>query len=266
MGSDMGELLGEEENCLTDDPGRASPAPGRSPRRRGYGCPHPRPRPARRVGSGACAAATPHTNLDPQLDRPALRRVASRPSPAETLGRFNVCPTEPVLAVCDGEARALRWGLDPAVGAQAARGAGADQRARRDAARQAPVRPADRRRRRTAASCPPTAGTSGCGPSTRRARASPFRYTRRRRRAVRVRRAVARGPRGRRADRVDDDPHHDRERASARRCTTACRVVLAVAGGRGRLALARRRRRRPRSSCSRRSRRRAPRRRPRTPP
>jgi putative SOS response-associated peptidase YedK len=34
--------------------------------------------------------------------------------PAETLGRFNVCPTEPVLAVCgEREARALRWGLVP---------------------------------------------------------------------------------------------------------------------------------------------------------
>jgi putative SOS response-associated peptidase YedK len=38
--------------------------------------------------------------------------------PAETLGRFNVCPTEQVLAVCaDGEegrrARDLRWGLVP---------------------------------------------------------------------------------------------------------------------------------------------------------
>ena len=38
--------------------------------------------------------------------------------PAATLGRFNVCPTEPVLAVCaDGKgsraARELRWGLVP---------------------------------------------------------------------------------------------------------------------------------------------------------
>jgi putative SOS response-associated peptidase YedK len=34
--------------------------------------------------------------------------------PGETLGRFNVCPTEQVLAVCDGDqARALRWGLVP---------------------------------------------------------------------------------------------------------------------------------------------------------
>ena len=33
--------------------------------------------------------------------------------PEETLGRFNVCPTEQVLAVCDGEARSLRWGLVP---------------------------------------------------------------------------------------------------------------------------------------------------------
>jgi putative SOS response-associated peptidase YedK len=34
--------------------------------------------------------------------------------PAETLGRFNVCPTEQVLAVCGGgEARGMRWGLVP---------------------------------------------------------------------------------------------------------------------------------------------------------
>jgi putative SOS response-associated peptidase YedK len=38
--------------------------------------------------------------------------------PAETLGRFNVCPTEQVLAVCAGgeegrRARDLRWGLVP---------------------------------------------------------------------------------------------------------------------------------------------------------
>jgi putative SOS response-associated peptidase YedK len=33
---------------------------------------------------------------------------------AETLGRFNVCPTEPVAVVtADREARALRWGLVP---------------------------------------------------------------------------------------------------------------------------------------------------------
>ena len=44
--------------------------------------------------------------------------VSETAIPAETLGRFNVCPTEPVLAVCgDGDrqpaARALRWGLVP---------------------------------------------------------------------------------------------------------------------------------------------------------
>lgn len=34
--------------------------------------------------------------------------------PAETLGRFNVCPTEPILAVdAAREPRALRWGLIP---------------------------------------------------------------------------------------------------------------------------------------------------------
>ena len=91
--------------------------------------------------------------------------------PGETLGRFNVCPTEPVLAVDAPSRRGARAALgpDPAVGAQAARRARADQRPLRDAARQAAVRAADRERRRTAASSSPTAGTSGCGPSTRRA-------------------------------------------------------------------------------------------------
>jgi len=53
------------------------------------------------------------TKVDPGLiaDRFGVRESAV---PAETLGRFNVCPTEPVLAVCgEGEARALRWGLVP---------------------------------------------------------------------------------------------------------------------------------------------------------
>jgi putative SOS response-associated peptidase YedK len=53
------------------------------------------------------------TKVDPGLiaDRFGVRESAV---PAETLGRFNVCPTEPVLAVCgEREARALRWGLVP---------------------------------------------------------------------------------------------------------------------------------------------------------
>ena len=34
--------------------------------------------------------------------------------PGETLGRFNVCPTEHVLAITDArEPKALRWGLIP---------------------------------------------------------------------------------------------------------------------------------------------------------
>ena len=53
-----------------------------------------------------------HTNLDPHAV--AQRFGVSAPAvPAETLGRFNVCPTEAVLAVCDGGPRALRWGLIP---------------------------------------------------------------------------------------------------------------------------------------------------------
>ena len=58
------------------------------------------------------------TTVDPGL---IARRfaVSEAAIPGETLGRYNVCPTEPVLAVCgDGdaaapEARALRWGLVP---------------------------------------------------------------------------------------------------------------------------------------------------------
>src|SRR5918998_777626 len=53
------------------------------------------------------------TKVDPTL---VAARFGVRESavPGETLGRFNVCPTEPVLAVCaGGEPRALRWGLIP---------------------------------------------------------------------------------------------------------------------------------------------------------
>jgi len=64
----------------------------------------------RRIG-GMCGRYT-HTNLDPHLVAQRFG-VSESAVPAETLGRFNVCPTEPVLGVCDGEARALRWGLIP---------------------------------------------------------------------------------------------------------------------------------------------------------
>jgi putative SOS response-associated peptidase YedK len=53
------------------------------------------------------------TKVDPGLiaDRFGVQESAV---PGETLGRYNVCPTEPVLAVCgEREARALRWGLVP---------------------------------------------------------------------------------------------------------------------------------------------------------
>jgi putative SOS response-associated peptidase YedK len=53
------------------------------------------------------------TKVDPGLiaDRFGVPESAV---PGETLGRFNICPTEPVLAVCgEREARALRWGLIP---------------------------------------------------------------------------------------------------------------------------------------------------------
>jgi putative SOS response-associated peptidase YedK len=56
------------------------------------------------------------TFVDPQ--RIATRFGVARPAiPAETLGRYNVCPTEQVLAVCGPHAsraaRDLRWGLVP---------------------------------------------------------------------------------------------------------------------------------------------------------
>jgi putative SOS response-associated peptidase YedK len=53
------------------------------------------------------------TQVNPAMiaDRFGVREEAV---PGETLGRFNVCPTEPVLAVtAPGEAQALRWGLIP---------------------------------------------------------------------------------------------------------------------------------------------------------
>ena len=53
-----------------------------------------------------------HTNLDPHQIAQRFG-VSESAVPGETLGRFNVCPTEPVLAVCEGEAREVRWGLVP---------------------------------------------------------------------------------------------------------------------------------------------------------
>lgn len=53
-----------------------------------------------------------HTNLDPGQIAQRFG-VSVTAVPAETLGRFNVCPTEPVLAVCGDEPRSLRWGLVP---------------------------------------------------------------------------------------------------------------------------------------------------------
>ena len=53
------------------------------------------------------------TKVDPGLIADRFGVLEST-VPAETLGRFNICPTEPVLAVCgEREARALRWGLIP---------------------------------------------------------------------------------------------------------------------------------------------------------
>jgi putative SOS response-associated peptidase YedK len=56
------------------------------------------------------------TFVEPQMIA-ARFGVSERAIPGETLGRFNVCPTEQVLAVCAGDggraARELRWGLVP---------------------------------------------------------------------------------------------------------------------------------------------------------
>jgi putative SOS response-associated peptidase YedK len=51
-----------------------------------------------------------------KLDGPAVaaRFAASGPPPPETLGRCNVCPTEPIAVVGAGrEMLTVRWGLDP---------------------------------------------------------------------------------------------------------------------------------------------------------
>src|SRR5687767_490468 len=84
---------------------------------RGYGFPHSclRSGAARRIGP-MCGRFTA-TFVEPQMI--AARFAISAPAiPAETLGRYNVCPTEQVLAVVsdDGSERAardLRWGLVP---------------------------------------------------------------------------------------------------------------------------------------------------------
>jgi putative SOS response-associated peptidase YedK len=79
----------------------------------------PRPGgPAVRVGSRAMCGRYTATTVNPALIA-ARFGVGESAVPGETLGRFNVCPTEPVLAVCGAPdepprvARALRWGLVP---------------------------------------------------------------------------------------------------------------------------------------------------------
>jgi putative SOS response-associated peptidase YedK len=53
-----------------------------------------------------------HTQLDPRAiaDRFGVEEAAVERA---TLGRYNVCPTEQVLAVCGDGARSVRWGLVP---------------------------------------------------------------------------------------------------------------------------------------------------------
>ncbi len=141
--------------------------------------------------------------------------VLEQAVPADTLGRFNVCPTETVLGVCgeDGgpAARSAPLGPRAAVGAHARRRPRADQRPPGDRPRQAAVRAARGRRRdalpgrrrrlvRVAASRAPAR------------RPGPVPLQRRRRRAVRVRGAVAFEPSGRRAAGLDDGADDDGER------------------------------------------------------
>jgi putative SOS response-associated peptidase YedK len=111
------------------EPGRASEPVCTSPRGAAVRTPPPlkgaRPVASRRVPSdpafalpseGMCGRYTATFADGPQI---AARFGAGGSAiPAETLGRFNVCPTEQVLAVCatpaDGRAaRDLRWGLVP---------------------------------------------------------------------------------------------------------------------------------------------------------
>ena len=208
-----------------------------------------------RIG-GMCGRFT-DTKVDPGLVA-ARFGVAESAVPGETLGRFNICPTEDVLAITDArEPKRAALGADPAVGAQAARRPGADQRALGGREGEAAVRAAGRRRG------PPLPGRRRRLVRVAAARApqgrpDPVPLHGRRRRAVRVRRAVGFEPGRRRADRVGDDPHHAGERGLRCRSTTGCRAC-----SRGR-----RRRRRgcratstrtPRSSCSPRSPTRAPR-------
>jgi putative SOS response-associated peptidase YedK len=58
-----------------------------------------------------CGRYTLSTVDGPEI---AQRFALSAPPPPETLGRFNVCPTETVAAVLrPGEAAGVRWGLRP---------------------------------------------------------------------------------------------------------------------------------------------------------
>ena len=113
-----------------------------------------------------------------------------------TLDRFSVCPTERIAVVCaEGEARVVhtvRWGLVPRgrwLGAAPSRSTPVG-----DAGARRPVRRRCSRAPTAAASCSPTAGTSGCAASTAAGTgAVPVHGGRRR--PVRLRRAVV-TPRG----------------------------------------------------------------------
>ena len=112
------------------------------------------------------------TKVDPGLVA-ARFGVAESAVPGETLGRFNICPTEDVLAITDArEPKALRWGLIPPWARKLRAGPEPINARSEDAQGEAAVRAAGRRRRATAASSSPTGGTSGCGPSTPRATGS----------------------------------------------------------------------------------------------
>src|SRR5215217_7975768 len=104
-----GSSLGRRDTAPGIIPDRPRPAWSVSPRTRGTVLHTPG---GPRSIPPMCGRFT-ETKVDPGLIA-ARFGVLESAVPAETLGRFNVCPTEPVLAVCgEGEARALRWGLVP---------------------------------------------------------------------------------------------------------------------------------------------------------
>src|SRR5918998_1688425 len=110
-----GSSLGRRGTATMDHPRRRGA--GRAGLHVRWGCGFPHPRAAMRSGGprridAMCGRFT-ETKVDPGLVA-ARFGVLESAVPGDTLGRFNVCPTEPVLAVdAERAPRALRWGLIP---------------------------------------------------------------------------------------------------------------------------------------------------------